>query len=413
MYAERAPAAFNRLITAREVYDLPHYLAKAKERVSLTVQVCLFTAVYLALSVVIVRSDLFFWSQITLLSGAGLVILLLTYPNVLTNLRAYHGYSQMGNERFYLYREYFQGIGKPIPDDMRGAGALWLLRYFGRMTPLQWTLYLLSPVALILLIISADSVVDRAWQSVAVVALSATPIVVAEVTGCPQCGRPYYPALIGMLLLGGYTGFLLDETLGSTARGAFWSALGVGLLAGAGRTVWMLLDDVLPARMGPAWMGEKLDSLGVREFYTYDSRYNEAFVDVLPPETLAKHDVRYISSLDEVSSGYVVVPGTSSKAWNMESVIWRDGFRDFDSDPVLNQLIESKSIERCAVASFKTFGTSRIWLNDSEVPSYRELILKEITEDDRWRGRAWILDASKVQAEIQGRPASRLIVEVS
>jgi len=53
------------------------------------------------------------------------------------------------------------------------------------------------------------------------------------------------------------------------------------------------------------------------------------------------------------------------------------------------------------VASFKTFGTSRIWLNDSEVPSYRELILKEITEDDRWRGRAWILDAGKVQEELR------------
>ena len=56
-----------------------------------------------------------------------------------------------------------------------------------------------------------------------------------------------------------------------------------------------------------------------------------------------------------------------------------------------------------ASASFKTFGTSRIWGNESEVTSYRELTLKEISGDDRWRGRAWILDAGKLHANRQAR----------
>jgi len=401
MYTERAPGFLNRLLTAKDVFDLPHYFAKAKERVSLTVQICLVTTAYLVVSLLIVRTDMFFWSQLSILAGVVIAVVVLTYPDTLTNIRAYHGYSQMGNERFYLYREYFERIGKPISETMRGAGLLWLFRYFGRMAPVQLFLYILSAGALVPLIIIDSNVSQAAWQAGAVMAISVAPTVVAEVTGCPQCGRPYYPALIGMLLLVGYTGFLLHEELGSTGQLVLWAAVGVALVAGAARTVWLLMYDVLPARMGPAKLHQELVSLGVSEFYTYDNRYNEAFVGVLPPEFMEQIKVHHIESLQDVTEGYIVVPGTSSKAWNMESIIWRDDFRDFEADEALNYLLDSKTIERCAVASFKTFGTSRIWLNDSEVPSYRELILKEITEDDRWRGRAWILDAGKVQEELR------------
>lgn len=102
---------------------------------------------------------------------------------------------------------------------------------------------------------------------------------------------------------------------------------------------------------------------------------------------------------NEVKEGYVVVPGNSAKAFNMESQRWAIEHGDFDLDPELNRLIESKAIARHAVASFKTFGTSRIWVHESEVTSHRDLILGEISDNDRWRGRAWILDAGKLHAE--------------
>lgn len=400
MYADRAPGILNRLLTAKEVFDLPHYLVKARQRVNLLMQVCLFTAAYLMTSLPIANTDMFYLYQVSVLSGLVIAVGVVTYPNWLTNIRAYHGYSQMGNERFYLYREYFDRIGHPISDNMRGAGVLWLFRYFGRVTPTQFLLYLFSAALLIpLVVIEGDT--STTWQSAAVLAISVAPTVVAEVTGCPQMGRAYYPALIGMLLLIGYSGFLFHEELASGGRLIFWCVAGSVLVAGAVRTLWLMIDDVLPARMGPARLKQKLESLEVKQFYTYDIRYNDAFVGVLPSKFLEDTNVHYIESVKDVTSGLIVVPGTSSKAWNMESIIWRDNFRDFEADAALNYLIDSKTIDRCAVASFKTFGTSRIWLNDSEVPSYRELILKEISEYDRLRGRGWILDANKVQEELK------------
>ena len=80
----------------------------------------------------------------------------------------------------------------------------------------------------------------------------------------------------------------------------------------------------------------------------------------------------------------------------MESTTLGTENRDFDSDPELSQLLKSKEIEKYAVASFKTFGTSRMWVHESEVTTYRDLTLKEISDEDRWRGRAWILDAAKL-----------------
>ena len=107
--------------------------------------------------------------------------------------------------------------------------------------------------------------------------------------------------------------------------------------------------------------------------------------------------VRIIEKLSEVADGYVVVPGTSAKAFNMESQNWAIRNGDFDIDPTLSDLIISRKISDCAIRSFKTFGASKVWVHESEVTSYRDLILHEITEQDRWRGRAWVLDARKIK----------------
>lgn len=44
-------------------------------------------------------------------------------------------------------------------------------------------------------------------------------------------------------------------------------------------------------------------------------------------------------------------------------------------------------------------GTSRMWIEESDVGSCRDLVLREIGEYDRWRGRAGILDAEKLHAD--------------
>ena len=85
----------------------------------------------------------------------------------------------------------------------------------------------------------------------------------------------------------------------------------------------------------------------------------------------------------------------------MESL--KEGYtnQDFRADPWLNQLMDTRLIVDCAVAWFKTFGSSRIWAHESEAPAYRDLILNEVTDEDRFRGRAWILSMAKVRGAIK------------
>lgn len=47
------------------------------------------------------------------------------------------------------------------------------------------------------------------------------------------------------------------------------------------------------------------------------------------------------------------------------------------------------------------FGIRVMWVHQHNVPSYRDLVLNEISIEDRWRGTAWIRDAEKLNTERQ------------
>jgi hypothetical protein len=159
----------------------------------------------------------------------------------------------------------------------------------------------------------------------------------------------------------------------------------------------VFLDDILPARMAGAHLLTALRKLGINNIYTYDTPYNAAFLGCLPEEEHRKLTIQYIDSVKNIKDGYVVIPGTNAKALNMcDSPLARRTSNEFEPDPFLEKLIATKEIKKSALASFKTFGTSRFWGHENEVPSYREIILNEVSALDRWRGRAWILDGSKL-----------------
>jgi len=332
--------------------------------------------------------------------GAVLAVLFLTFPNVTENLQAYYIHSRGWKlNRFSMYADYFESIGKPIKKGMRGGGSVWIARFFYRMIPVQSVLYVLSFAVLAALFISGEIRAALLWEAVAIGLVSMSPVLMGEISHGVQSGRYYFPGLIGLLIIIGYAAFQLDKLTGQSSEIAFWVVVGISLVISSGLTIRVFMNDVYPARMAPARLGQKLNSLDIDEFYTYDNIYNDAFVDALPPDLLAKYKVNYIKSLDEISTGYVVIPGTSSKALNMESVRWAIDTGDFSEDSELNKLIESKEIIKYAVASFKTFGTSHIWHQEAEITTYRDLILRQVGEADRWRGRAWILDADKLRTK--------------
>lgn len=52
---------------------------------------------------------------------------------------------------------------------------------------------------------------------------------------------------------------------------------------------------------------------------------------------------------------------------------------------------ELGAIERKALRKYKTLSSSRYWIHEADVPSYRDLILGEISEIDYKRGYAWLV----------------------
>jgi hypothetical protein len=401
MYSGRAPAWLNQLIAGRDRLGLEYYLVRASKIVQLLAKFSFVIVLYLGVCLALFRSPYFYYSQFLVLLGTFLVFVLFTYPDIIQNLEGYFYYwnapKQHGHYR--LYKRHFESIAKPIGDKLRGSGVRWVIRFLLRIAPFHLAYYVLSGGLIGYLLFRTGLQQTDVWKSAGMLFLSLSPVLVGEMTRGPQVGRSYYPAFAGLLLMMGYAVSWMGESLSAEGRAIFLALTGGAVLAGVAWNMRVFLDDVLPARMAPAWLARTLMAKGIKEFYTYDTHYNDALVKIMPKRALDRVEIRFINSLRDVKEGYIVVPGTSAKAFNMESQQEAIEQGDFNKDPILTQLIESKEIERYALTSFKTFGTSRVWIQESDVGSYRDLIVGEIGESDRWRGRAWILDAAKLHAE--------------
>ncbi len=101
-----------------------------------------------------------------------------------------------------------------------------------------------------------------------------------------------------------------------------------------------------------------------------------------------------MATIKDAKSGFILIPTITGKS------IWcecREG--DFKGDPYLTQLFESGELNKYVVAKFKTLSSSRMWTQEEEICTYRDLIIGDIKESDRQKGFAWILDADKLQRE--------------
>jgi hypothetical protein len=393
----RAPWGMRRLLAGRDRVELETYLAHARRAGEVVRIACRFGALYLAGSLVVARSGAFYGAHGAVLCGLGLVVLTLTVPDVPGSLWAYYHHSQGWRfNRFGEYRAHFARAGRPIAEGMRGGGWTWIPRFLWRVAPVHSILAVGSAALLAGLGLSGG--VAGAVESIVILGVACSPFVAGELSRSPQTGRAYLPGLLGLLWGIGAAAFRMAQLPGTAGAAVLWIVGGSVVLWSGWWTRRMFLADVWPARMAPAWMARTLEALRASEVWTYDTPYNDAFVDALPAATRERVAVRHLRRLADAAQGYIAVPGTSAKAFNMESQRWAIDHGDFRLDPELNELLASRAIRQQAVRAFKTFGTSRIWVHESEVMSYRDLILGEITEADRWRGTAWVLDAARLRA---------------
>jgi hypothetical protein len=405
MFNQKTPKWMSKFAEGRDKDKLQHYIDKIGELVGMGWRASLIIVGYMVVASGLAQSTSFLWAHLSMIIGFSLVILWITYPSVPAMLYKYF-YKLQGWKlnRFTVYHTYFANRGVPMKDFMRGAGFIWIARYYWRVAPVQFLFfaaYLLLGAALLAF---TDDILKETWHAAAMLLISLLPILLAEFTQAPQFGRSYFPTFVGLLIFVVYVGFRVDESLASPWRGVFWAVSAVGVSASAAWGFRMLIGDVLPARMGPSYLNQVLRSNEIEEFYTYGNRFNDAFVAPMIMSTNGHYKVHYVETMSEVSGGYMVIPGTSTKAGNMSGMISEREHGDcFDADQELNHLIESKEIEKYAIASFKTFGTSRFWGHESEVITYQDLILGEVYDDDRYRARAWLIDVSKLRRAEQAQ----------
>ena len=102
-----------------------------------------------------------------------------------------------------------------------------------------------------------------------------------------------------------------------------------------------------------------------------------------------------ISGINEIKSGYLLVPCTNAKAVYYHATAEIGQHDNFNADETLNSIIETREIQKISFASFKTMGNSKYWQHLGNVTSFRDLILKEVSDEDRFHGYAWLLDVEK------------------
>lgn len=393
MYEEQLPAFINKIIVSRGKFTLEHYIDHARGRVRVVIKKAAAILIGILIAVNAIGLDFLIPTVI----GFFAVVLLFTAPNFGYNLKNYFKYYYLAQTKghFRIYVDYFSRLGMPIERSMRGAGWIWVVKFFWRVAPVQTVIFYTSVVYLFITSLQRED--SAGWVTLALlIALKLSPTAWGEFTKGPQLGRSYLPGLISMQLV---TGFALLRLL---ARTPMWmEAVVIALVIAAVWNVWEFTRDAYPARMTSTFLIRKLKELGIKKFYTYKTPYNDAFINNVDPAILNSYEIIPMQSLSEVPGGeYALIPGTSSKALNVESVMEAVQQGDFAKDPVLNEMLETKKIEQYALVRFKTFGTSRFWGHESEVTSYRDLILHEIGEKDLWRGYGWILRMPKQRSLI-------------
>ena len=160
--------------------------------------------------------------------------------------------------------------------------------------------------------------------------------------------------------------------------------------------VHYFIDDIFPSRMATTNIYNWLIKNNIDHVFVYrDHPLHKNIVQFLVnPKEKKPINLVPIESIAQVKDGFILVEPITGK-----TLLHSCRLEDYNRDPFLTLLYRSGEFNRYTVAQFKTLSSSSQWAQEVEVCSYRDLILGQITDEDRHKGMAWILDAGKLQRE--------------
>ena len=332
-----------------------------------------------------------FLSILWILAGMGTVMAYITLPDPVHYTRMFMGYLKSARSGSDFSYTDFSGFLQ-LPADFRGAGWPWIWRYFALSQPILLFIYIMACTVV--------------WThqrnkgiALGLIVLSFSAPIAVEIVRAAQFGRNYFPFIFGeafMVALAGHFVYREKERLSRRKVNAL--RLGVAAMAAAYIVFngWIFFADVWPSRMASNKVYQWLHRRGIREVYLYEafprSRYAVMFIN--NPKYREPIFLKPIKTIRDAKEGYILIPPLTGKH------IWMDCCdRDFSRDPYLNELRNEGIIKTYILASFPSLASSRIWPQEAEICTYRDLVRKDITAEDRSWGRIFILDAGKLQRE--------------
>lgn len=346
-----------------------------------------------------------------LLAAAGFlaVFFYVNLPDIVYNIKSFKDYVVISGafNHFYYNQIHLQQWLPGIDVGKVRGGWEWVIKYFFVAMPVVFPLYLGALGYLLFRILKEKSLAMR-LQRAGIIFLSLTAPLMAETVRVAQYGANYFPALIGIIALIGYTihdlknygarisdfGFRKKhrDPL-SVIRNPFFVVVIVILLFHGVYNFYLFATDVYPCRMATTFLSNKLKELKVEKLWSYRvNRHRNFFVFCLDPELRDRIGWLPLQYLPQAEFGHILVPPSTGDSLYIAA---RSSYSNFSKDPFLVQLIRKKMLKDCSVASFRTLANSRIWVHEEEILTYRRLVLgQDFPEEDL--GRAWLLDAKKV-----------------
>ena len=346
------------------------------------------------------------------LAGFGVAIICFNYPNIMENLESFLRYVRESTDESHfslnqlVLRQWIEN-----PEQPTRGGWLWIIKYFFLVMPVLFSFYILCVVYLFGKMVTCCDKRMSSWiKTAGIVFLSLSPLFLAEIKGVAQYGGNYFPFIVGILLVVGYVLRPLSfegwwrkaPSVSKKMTGVFLTIVFVLHVAANGHAFF---SDVYPSRMATTFLSEKIKQLGIKRLYVNSSNpLTGMILKYLNPELEGQVGLKHIDNIYLAKEGYVLVaPVAGTSIYNPVGVY----YTDFDEDIFLNELIRKGNIQDYAVASFKTLASSRVWLQEEEIVTYKDLVLRHLSKKDFEKGRMWLLDAGKLQADIQNNMPSQ------
>ena len=198
------------------------------------------------------------------------------------------------------------------------------------------------------------------------------PTLISEITGSLRVAKSYFPSFMGFILAIGCALNLLEINYNLNHNNNLIYFIYSFILLNLIINSYLFFKDILPSRLFQVKLKKYLNSRKINKFSTYNTDFN--YSTILPMlDAFKNFEVEYVNTLKDAKNNIFIVPPISAKALFMETEKEAIENGDFKSDKILNKLMEKNLIKNYFEKEFKTMGSSKIWVLESEVTGFRDL----------------------------------------